>query len=128
MNWLRRLWRGEIPLRRAFWIFAVLISIGLNLTKRVLSMVALGVLVLFAFSPSPDAAMKGAWFGITVMILLVYAYQLIACVGVWRSAGQYPGNRVYAILAKVAVVLFVAYMIAAAIAIAQTWAIVHHWH
>ena len=56
---LRRLWRGELPLAEAFWLWAVLGAIGYALA---------------------------AWIA---GYALSIPYNILALVGVWRSADRY---------------------------------------
>ena len=56
--------------------------------------------------------MRGAAYFPIGLTLFTWIYQLAACVGVWRSAGSYPGRQVYATLAKVAVACCVVLVVA----------------
>ena len=44
-------------------------------------------------------------FGLMVLVL---AYQVVACVGVWRSAGTYSGRLIYSMLARAVLVVYLA--------------------
>ena len=89
-NSLSRLWRGEVPLFTAFWTWAVLGALLVNITSSV------AFLALIAYDQPVLAIIAG------------YApslpYNLLVTVGVWRSAARYPGKRHWAELARVAIV------------------------
>jgi hypothetical protein len=76
MDMAGKLWRGELPLPRAFWEFAILYGLLANLasTGAMLAAVAAGapaaVVLLVHFLPAP--------------------YWLVSCLGAWRSAAREP--------------------------------------
>jgi hypothetical protein len=90
------LWRGELPLSRAFWEYAVLYGLAASLaaTAAAAAAVATGLPVVVA----------------VVLYLLPTPYYLVAIVGVWRSADRYRGAAAWASAARVAVVLWTALM------------------
>ena len=71
MNVLRRLWLGEVPLSEAFWNWAVIGGLIVNLSTSFLS------LVLITLGHPISALIIG--HGIAA------PYNLIASVGVWRA-------------------------------------------
>lgn len=88
--WALRLWRGEEPLARAFWMWAVALGAILNVAGTFLVYAALQL-------RAP-----------TVVVVLAYVspipYNLFAFVGVWRSAAHYTGPPRWADLARAALV------------------------
>jgi hypothetical protein len=87
-----RLWRGEIPLGRAFWEFAVLDGTLANLFTTIASLS-----LLAADAPAAIAV---------VVHFLPLPYNLLMVVAVWRSAARYGGPRLWADLARLAVLLW----------------------
>jgi hypothetical protein len=83
---LRRLWRGELPLAEAFWGWAVLGAIFVNL----------GTTALFLALVSAGHALA-AWF---VGYALSIPYNVLALVGVWRSADRFEGAEIWAHVAR----------------------------
>lgn len=88
----RRLWAGDEPLPRAFWEFAVLYGLVLNLATTL-------------------ASLSVAASGYSGMLTLAcYAlplpYNLFTVVAVWRSAARYPGRPLWAELARPFAVLW----------------------
>jgi hypothetical protein len=87
MNALRRLWKGDLPLPQAFWNWAVAGGIVVNaLTSIAFLALIMGDLIVPAF---------------VVGYVLSVPYNIVATVGVWRSAGHYEGERRWADLARI---------------------------
>ncbi len=105
---ISRLWHGEIALNRAFWKYGVLVPIILVAVSISLDWTVMISLLLFGFSgPSaPDLVLNGAVVVPVTMRVITLSYQLIACVGVWRSAERYTGRLVYTILARGVLAVF----------------------
>lgn len=88
---LSRLWRGEIPLATAFWTWAVLGGLLVNITTS-------AAFLILVSNDQPILA-----------IIAGYApslpYNLAVTVGVWRSAARYPGERHWAEFARISVAI-----------------------
>jgi len=92
MKTFSRLWHGELALQNAFWNWAVLGGLMVNVVTS-----ALFLLLIMADKP--------------VLALLVgyglsLPYNIIVAAGVWRSAEQFQGQRRRAELAKFTVVIW----------------------
>ena len=79
MNALARLWRGEVPLDEAFWTWAVLGGIAVNVTTSFL------FLALISVDRPIMALIVG--YGLSV------PYNVVALVGVWRAEVPDEGAR-----------------------------------
>lgn len=88
---LRRLWRGELPLSTAFWVYVCAYGLLVNL---VFTGIALVLYLNF------DLAVPAL-----VAHLAPLAYFLVAAVGTWRSADRYTGPPLSAYLAKLGIIL-----------------------
>jgi hypothetical protein len=88
---LRRLWRGELPLSDAFWNWAVIGGIIVNVPTTILSLTLI-------MNGRPLAAFI-AGYAISV------PYNVVATVGVWRAAARYEGDRKWADLARIVTVV-----------------------
>jgi hypothetical protein len=88
---LRSLWLGSLPLGEAFWTWAIVIGLLVNLTSS-----ALFLALITADKP---------WAALFVGYALSVPYNVLATVGVWRSAAQYDGPVVHAELARTATVV-----------------------
>jgi hypothetical protein len=101
MEWIGRLWRGEVALGKAFWLFGVLVPIILAIAAGLFITAVLLVLVLFMFSPSGVPAWVTSGPNVVVVLaVIMFVYEVIAFVGVWRSAARFSGNRIYTIVAR----------------------------
>jgi hypothetical protein len=90
MNAVRRLWTGELPLQQAFWNWAVAGGIVVNLATSVLFLVLI----------MGDRIVAALFVGYVLSV----PYNVVAAVGVWRSAGRYEGERRWADLARIVTV------------------------
>jgi hypothetical protein len=85
-----RLWKGDMPLPQAFWIWAVAGGIAVNLLTSIL------FLALIAADRIVPAFVVG--------YALSVPYNIVATVGVWRSAARFEGERRWADLARIVTV------------------------
>lgn len=83
---LARVWRGEFSLPMTYWGFA-----------------QLGGLVLAV--PQLGLRANGLTWAAQLVDAVALAYSFIVIVGIWRSAGRYAGNPVWAHLARLATLL-----------------------
>jgi hypothetical protein len=84
-GYFRRLWQGEVSLAMTYWVWGALAGF---------------VAMILAAIVSETAPLLGLLLG-PVMI----GYYVFIVIAIWRSAGRYPGPRVWAALAKIMVVL-----------------------
>lgn len=91
MTKLRALWSGSLPLGEAFWTWVVAVGIPLNLAT------SLG----FLFLMSADLP----WLALFAGYVLSVPYNVVAVVGLWRSAARYEGEPRHADLARLATVV-----------------------
>ncbi|HET6520926.1 MAG TPA: hypothetical protein VFG47_14055, partial [Geminicoccaceae bacterium] len=90
---LGRLWAGEVPLHRAFWDYAVIGGLAVNLTTS----------LLFLMLISADRPIAALIVGYACSV----PYNVLVLVAVWRSAGRYEGDRRWADLARIVIVIWV---------------------
>lgn len=91
---LTSLWSGDLALDDAFWTWAVTVGLLINIATSILFL----VLIL---GDRPLAAVIAGY-------ALSIPYNLVATVGVWRSAARYPGPSIHADLARIATVVLMA--------------------
>jgi hypothetical protein len=99
MQSLRELWLGRLPLDVAFWRYAIVYGLALNVAA---TGAALALIVL-------DAPIAAA----VIVHLSPVPYSVLATCGVWRSADRYPGRRDIASWAKAAVIVWFCFWLAA---------------
>jgi hypothetical protein len=83
---IKALWKGELPLAVAFWHYAIVWGLVINIVTSVMTMA-----VVLADAP--------AWVLVPVY-LLPTPYNILVLVGVWQSAARYEGPRKWADLAR----------------------------
>lgn len=128
VRWVGGLWRGEIPLSRAFWLFGVLIPLLLAVASKGIAFAAMMLMLLAGFSDGPSAPgslLYGPVLVVCAMPVIILAYQVVACVGVWRSARQFSGKQLYAIVARVAVCLYLGMMVTGAVV--EAYVLIRAW-
>ena len=102
LNWIRRLWRGDIRLVVAFWAFGV---VGTGLTFALIKVCgAFYFIFLMMQLPNGPSPLAPVIF-ITLGLLLPIGYWTLVSVGVWRSAARYDGKKIWQQLARAAVVV-----------------------
>lgn len=90
--WAPALAAGEVPLPLAFWRYGIVYGLFVN---GFASFAAFAVL----------AAGGTPWLAV-VLFLLPLPYNLLVALGVWRSAGRWPGPPPWAGLARLAIVVW----------------------
>lgn len=70
MSLIANLWRGEISLPRTYWLFGVFGTFFLHIS----------LIILFGIYPGPV---------VVICTILVWVYEFIVLVGIWRSATKY---------------------------------------
>lgn len=88
---LLRLWRGEIPLGEAFWTWGVLVGLLVNITTTI------GFLWLVMAGQTAAAFVVG--------YLCSVPYNIVAGVGIWRSAERADADPRWARAARLAAAL-----------------------
>jgi len=86
-----RLWRGDLPLDVAFWNWAVIGGLLVNMMTSV---------VFFVLIRSGEAVLA-----VVVGYAMSVPYNILAIVGVWRAAGCYTGPAHWATAARVVVLV-----------------------
>ncbi len=88
---LKRLWRGELPLSAAFWVYLCAYGLLFNLVFTGLA------LVLYLNFDKPFLALLAH--------VAPILYFIFAAAGTWRSADRYGGAQLTAHLAKAGIFL-----------------------
>jgi hypothetical protein len=94
---LKRLWLGQLPLREAFWRYAITYDLILNLAAT------LAALTLILRDASIILAV--------IVHFLPLPYSLFAATGTWRSADRYDGNPFHATAAKAVIVIWIVFWV-----------------
>jgi len=94
MTKLLALWSGDLDLNEAFWTWTVTLGLLVNIATSILFL----VLIL------QDRPLAGMLIGYGLSV----PYNIVALVGVFRSAASYDGPPLHADLARLASVLLMA--------------------
>lgn len=86
MDHLKALWRGDLPLHDAFWTWAVLVGLAVNVTTSILFLILLSI--------------DWPWSALVVGYAFSVPYNIVVVVGVWRSAARNAGPPWQADLAR----------------------------
>ena len=81
-KYVDKFWKGDIPLVQSFWIMGFIVG---SVVGFLLGFIFLG----------------------TGLILSLF-FQIYLLVGIWKSADKYKGEKAWAILAKLAMILGIA--------------------
>lgn len=108
---LRKLYEGEYSLSKSYWLFGnvvpfLLFALMLGIIFGFSSSNPLTKLRMLDFKPEGYVALMATIF--LSIITLIYIF--ISTVGVWRSATKHSGRKLWAILAKITIVIaFISY-------------------
>ncbi|KPP85215.1 MAG: hypothetical protein HLUCCO07_11390 [Rhodobacteraceae bacterium HLUCCO07] len=94
MTKLLALWSGDLDLNEAFWTWTVTMGLLVNIATSILFL----VLIL------QEQPLAGVLIGYGLSV----PYNIVAIVGVWRSAARYSGPSLHVDLARLASVLLMA--------------------
>jgi len=96
-GFFKKLANGDFGLAKTYWLYGVLFGFFVNIAMRLITSI-----------------------GLLVIVMLVYtAYEIPVIIGVWRAAKKYQGPKIWAELAKIAVVLGAIMLVVGVIAIVR---------
>ena len=87
MRSLYRLWAGELPLREAFWTWAVAGALAVNIVTS----------LLFLTLVTLDRPILALFIGYGCSV----PYNVVALVGVWRAADRHRGDPGLVLAARI---------------------------
>lgn len=97
---LYKLWRGEIPLRRTYWLYWFCVAFSLGFIRGFLE----GYYPWLSEFDGPGQPGSGTVAFYLLTFLSLQAWSAFMVVPLWRSASRYEGRRLWAVLAKVVAV------------------------
>ena len=90
-GFLKRLMDGDFGLAKTYWLYGVLVNIVISLMFEIpVISESLGLIL--------------------ILLLATIIYTISLMIGIWKAANRYTGKKVWAFLAKIAVVLGVIQM------------------
>jgi len=90
-----KLANGDFGLAKTYWLYGVLVGFIVNIAIKPITSIGLLVIIMLAYT----------------------AYEILVFMGTWRAANKYQGSKIWAALAKIAVVLGVIMLVVGLIAI-----------
>jgi hypothetical protein len=87
---LSRLWRGDLPISDAVWIWGLMVAVPLNLVGSIAMLLLVSI--------------DRPWAGLLVGSIPAVPYTFVCAVGIWRSLARVNNETVRA-LARAATVL-----------------------
>lgn len=84
----RALWQGELPLDGAFWTWTITVGLLVNLATSAAFLILVSI--------------DRPWGALALGYASSVPYDVLAVVGVWRSAARHPGQTAQADLARLA--------------------------
>ena len=86
-GFFEKLANGDFGLAKTFWLYNVLVTLIVKIVFEVFIEVSQSI-------------------GLLVVFLLAYtAYEIPVLMGIWRAANKYQGPKIWAVLARIEVVL-----------------------
>ena len=85
-GFFKKLSDGDFGLAKTYWLYGVLVGFASNIVMAVVGMSESMILII-------------------IPMLAFTVYYIFQLMGVWNSSNRYTGSKVWAILAKIAVVL-----------------------
>lgn len=85
-GFFKKLSDGDFGLAKTYWLYGVLVSIVGNILMQ-------------------GAALSGSKALIIVLLLVIMVYAVFQLTGVWNASNRYTGLKIWAILAKIAVIV-----------------------
>lgn len=104
MDAIAKLWNGRYGLAKTYWLWGVAAGLAWSIA-------------LSLFAPESPVALAA--------MCMAVAYNIVTSVGIWRAAGAYQGPKVWAILARVAVALGMAWLALMAVAVIASTVLPH---
>ena len=94
MELIKDLWRGDIPLSKAFWLFGVCVSVLFK-----------AIFFFLTFQTQILSTVIGQSF-LWCLIIFGVIYGPFIFISIWRSANKYKGLSRYPAMAKFVVIFF----------------------
>ena len=82
-GFLGKLANGDFGLAKTYWLYGVVVGVVVNIISNAVTSIG----------------------GLVILMLAYTAYEIPVIMGTWRAANKYQGQKIWAVLAKIAVVL-----------------------
>ena len=102
---IRRLWRGEVPMWRAFWLYWVLPLVVFTLYAAALETPGTTEWLMQQFADPSDSG-RFIMAGMRLVAFFVLAYMIFIVVAVWKSAANFKGPRFWSYMVRACMVFY----------------------
>lgn len=90
-----KLANGDFGLAKTYWVYGVLVGMVVNLSSNFITSIG----------------------GFVIFIITYTVYEIPVLMGTWKAANKYGGSKIWAVLAKTAVILGVIMLVAGLLAV-----------
>jgi hypothetical protein len=98
---IKKLWNGDVSLVTTYWIYGVLASIIFRIIEEILKAIFKSPSFMTLSGP---AAICIAW-STRIFVTFMFIYFVFIFVAIWRSANKYTGEKRWARIAKLMVII-----------------------
>lgn len=102
---IRRLWRGEVPMWRAFFFYWVLPLVVFSLYAAALETPDVRGWLVRQFADPSDSG-RFVMAGMRLLAFSFFAYMIFIVVAVWKSAARFSGPRFWSYLVRACMVFY----------------------
>lgn len=102
---IRRLWRGEVPMWRVFWLYWVLPLVIFTLYAALLETPGMTEWLMQQFSDPSDSG-RFVMAGMRLLAFFFLAYMIFIVVAVWKSAANFTGPRLWSYMVRACMVFY----------------------
>lgn len=102
---IRRLWRGEVPMWRVFFVYWVLPLVVFSVYAGVLETPQAQTWLLQQFA-NPDDTGRYVMAGMRLLAFCFFAYMIFIVVAIWKSAMNFAGPRFWSYLVRACMIFY----------------------
>jgi len=108
---IRRLWRGEVPMWRAFWLYWVLPLVVFSIYAGILEVPEVTQWLVAQFSDPSDSG-RYVMAGMRLLAFCFFAYMIFIVVAVWKCAANFNGPRFWSYMVRACMVFYLISVVA----------------
>lgn len=102
---IRRLWRGEVPMWRAFWLYWFLPLVVFSIYAGALETPAVREWLVEQFADPSDSG-RYVMAGMRLLAFCFFAYMIFIIVAVWKCAANFTGPRFWSYMVRACMVFY----------------------
>ena len=102
---IRRLWRGEVPMWRVFWLYWFLPLVVFTIYVGAMEAPAGREWLVEQFADPSDSG-RYLMAGMKLLAFCFFAYMIFIIVAVWKSAAKFNGPRFWSYIVRACMVFY----------------------